>query len=220
MKKNVIVFLGLPASGKGTQSALIVDNFGYKSIATGNILREEVKKGSELGKKVAAIIDGGNLVSDELIFEILKKNLEDTNCKGFILDGFPRTLKQAEMLSKYLDENDGLELQKVFYIKLKSEIVFDRICNRISCKNCGATYNTSSNKTKVEGVCDKCGSTELIDRKDDLDTDAIKNRINIFESNIKDIVSFYEKKSLIFSIDGLKNIDTISHEIIGALNGN
>lgn len=215
--KSIIVLLGLPASGKGTQSTLLSNQLGYESLSTGYLLRKEVERKTELGNKISDNINSGNLVSDELIFEILKKNLENSDSNGFILDGFPRTLRQAEMLSDYLINNNNFKLKKVFLIDLDDKIVFDRICNRISCKNCGATYNNFSKKPKVAGVCDVCGSTELIDRSDDLNIEAVKKRINIFKENIGGIVSFYEKKSLIFSLDGLKDIDTVNCSIMKAL---
>ena len=215
--KNIIILLGLPASGKGTQAALLSEQLKYENLSTGYLLRKEVENKTELGNKIAKSIDVGNLVSDDLIFEILKKNMEKSESNGFILDGFPRTLRQAEMLSDYLDNNENFELKKVFLINLDDKVVFDRICNRITCKKCGATYNSFSKKPKIAGVCDVCGSNELVDRNDDLNIEAIKKRINIFKENIEGIVSFYEKKSLIFSLDGLKNIDTINHSIMKAL---
>ena len=215
--KNIIILLGLPASGKGTQAALLSEQLKYENLSTGYLLRKEVESKTELGNKIAKSIDVGNLVSDDLIFEILKKNIEKSESNGFILDGFPRTLRHAEMLSDYLDNNENFELKKVFLINLDDKVVFDRICNRITCKKCGATYNSFSKKPKIAGVCDVCGSNELVDRNDDLNIEAIKKRINIFKENIEGIVSFYEKKSLIFSLNGLKNIDTINHSIMKAL---
>ena len=215
--KNIIILLGLPASGKGTQAALLSEQLKYENLSTGYLLRKEVESKTELGNKIAKSIDVGNLVSDDLIFEILKKNIEKSESNGFILDGFPRTLRQAEMLSDYLDNNENFELKKVFLINLDDKVVFDRICNRITCKKCGATYNSFSKKPKIAGVCDVCGSKELVDRNDALNIEAIKKRINIFKENIEGIVSFYEKKSLIFSLNGLKNIDTINHSIMKAL---
>ena len=171
--KNIIIFLGLPASGKGTQATLLKEKLNYENLSTGYLLRKEVEKKTELGNKIAEIINAGNLVSDELIFEILKNNMKDIETNGFILDGFPRTLKQAEMLSNYLDNNKELKIQKVFLINLDDKVVIERICDRISCNKCGATYNHTSKKPKVEGVCDICGSTELVDRSDDLDAEAV-----------------------------------------------
>ena len=216
--KNIIIFLGLPASGKGTQASLLKEKLKYENLSTGYLLRKEVEKKTELGNKIAEVIDAGNLVSDELIFEILINSMKDIKSNGFILDGFPRTLKQAEMLSNYLDNNKELRLQKVFLINIDDKVVIERICVRISCNKCVANYNHTSKKQMVDGVCDVCGSTELVDRSDDLDAEAVKKRINIFKENIKDITSFYEKKSLIFSLDGLKDIDTINLTIMEALN--
>ena len=215
--KDVIILLGPPASGKGTQSSLIVKKFGYLGVSTGDLLRKEKASGSELGKKIAELIDAGNLVSDELVFELLKKEFENPDCKGFVLDGYPRTIKQAEMLDSYLSSSKELKLKKVLVIDLDKEVVLDRICNRITCKKCGAIYNKITNKPKVDGVCDVCGSTDLILRNDDVNVEAVNNRVDIFKKNITSISSFYEKKSLIFLINGLKKINEVSEDILKVL---
>lgn len=216
--KDILILLGPPASGKGTQSALLTEKLGFVGISTGSLLRREIQNGTDLGKEISTIIDRGNLVSDDLIFLLLKKELESNNSSGFILDGFPRTLKQAEMLSEYLKDSQ-FKLRKVFVVNLDKKDIIDRICNRLTCKKCGAIYNTSSKKPKVDGVCDVCQSNDLVSRNDDLDIEAINKRIDIFKSNIDEIMSFYEKKSLIFLLDGLKNVNVINHEIIEALSG-
>ncbi len=216
--KDIIILLGPPASGKGTQSALLSEKLGFVGISTGSLLRKEIQVGTDLGKEISAIIDHGNLVPDDMMFRVLKRELEGNTSDGFILDGFPRTLKQAEILSDYLIDSQ-FNLKKVFVIDLDKENILNRIGNRITCKNCGAIYNSSSKKPKVDGVCDVCHSTELINRNDDLDMEAINKRIDIFKANIGGIMSFYEKKSLIFLLDGLKDVNVINHKIIEALNG-
>ena len=215
--KNVIILLGPPASGKGTQSALMAEKYGYLGISTGDLLRKEKASGSDLGKRIAELIDQGSLVSDELVFEILKKELETAKCEGFVLDGFPRTLKQAEMLAEYLSTSDKLNLKKVFIIDLDKETVLDRIGTRITCKNCGAIYNSTSRKPKVDGICDTCQSNELIVRNDDVNIDAINKRVDIFKANVDSISSFYAKKDLIFLINGLKDVNMIHQDIVSAL---
>ena len=217
--KDIIILLGPPASGKGTQAILLAKKIGFENFSTGSLLREEVATGSKIGKEISSIIDGGNLVSDELMFKVLSKKLEESNCDGFILDGFPRTIGQAEILFKYVS-NSNMRIKKVFVIDLDKEHILDRICNRITCKRCGAIYNTVSKKPKVDGVCDVCGSTDLIDRNDDLNKEAVEKRIDIFKTNIGSIMSFYEKKSLIFLINGLKDVNAINCEIIKALDYN
>lgn len=215
--KEILVLLGPPASGKGTQSELISKNLSYLPISTGDLLRKEIDKGGELGKEIAAAIDKGNLVPDDLMFDILLKKIRNTDSKGFIFDGFPRTLEQAKMLSDFLEKSDEFVLKKVIVIELDKETIIDRIANRITCGNCGAVYNSSTKKPKVSGECDICHSKNLIDRKDDLDIVAINRRIDIFRANVSDIVSFYEKKSLIFLINGLKDVNAVNLEIMEAL---
>lgn len=217
--REIIVLLGPPASGKGTQSTLLNEQLGYVGLSTGALLREEISKGTDLGKDIANIINKGNLVSDQLIFEVLKRELNKNKSEKIILDGFPRTLKQAELLSEYLEVSQ-YNLKKVFVINLSKEVILDRIGNRITCKNCGTVYNTISKKPKVSGICDICHSTNMVSRSDDLDIEAIIKRIDIFKENINSIVSFYRKKSLIFLIDGLKDVKAINCEIIKALNSN
>lgn len=217
--KDIVILLGPPASGKGTQSALLAEKFNYLPISTGSLLRKEIGTGSDLGKEIAALIDHGNLVSDELIFRVLIGELENSDCNGFILDGFPRTLRQAEMFSEYLVDSQ-FDLKKVVVIDLERQDILDRVSNRITCKDCGAIYNNSSRRPKVEGVCDVCHSKNLVNRSDDLDIEAINKRIDIFKTNISGIMSFYEKKSLIFFVNGLKDCNVINHEIIEALNNN
>lgn len=214
--KDIVIILGVQGSGKGTQGRVLSEELGFTIVSTGELLRKEVDSGSKLGEEIASLINNGNLVSDELIFRILKEELKSSSANGFILDGFPRTLEQAEMLSKYCESSD-FRIRKVIFIDMDREHVLERLNSRITCKKCGKVYNLLSSRPKVDGMCDVCHS-KLIVRADDLKIEAINKRINIFERNIRDIVSFYEKKSLIFSVDGLKDVNTISREIIKALN--
>ena len=215
--KELIIFLGPPASGKGTQSALIAQKYNYLSISTGDLLRKEKASGSDLGKEIAKIIDAGNLVSDDLVFKLLKNQFETADCNGFILDGYPRTIEQAKMLDVYLSNSKDLILKKVFVIDLDKQSILDRICNRLTCKKCGAIFNLSTKKPKKDGICDFCGSTDLISRNDDINIDSVNNRIDIFKANITNISSFYQKKSLIFLIDGLNSIESINRKIVDIL---
>lgn len=214
--KDIVVLLGVQGSGKGTQAKVLGKEFGFDVISTGDLLRKIADQGDKLGKDISSVINKGNLVSDELIFEFLKKELENSSADGFVVDGFPRTLKQAEMLSEYCEQLN-FRIRKVVFINLDREEVLRRITSRVSCGTCGAVYSLALHKPKVDGICDVCQS-KLVVRADDLETEAINKRIDIFDKNIKDIVSFYEKKSLIFFVDGLKDVNTISREIIKALN--
>ncbi len=214
--KDIIVLLGVQGSGKGTQAKVLGKEFGFDVVSTGDLLRKKIDQGGKVGEDVSSLINEGNLVSDELIFKFLKMEIENSSAKGLVIDGFPRTLKQAEMLSEY-SKQYGLRIKKVFLINLDREEVIKRITSRVSCGTCGAVYSLLLHKPKVDGVCDVCQS-KLVVRTDDLKTEAINKRVDIFEKNIKDIISFYEKKSLIFFVDGLKDVNTISREIIKALN--
>lgn len=216
----MIILLGPPASGKGTQSGMLSKELDYLSLSTGSLLREEAENGTELGKEIAGLIDYGNLIPDDLMFDVLKKKVEGADIKGLILDGFPRTLRQAEMLDEYLKSNKEYRLKKVFVIKVDEEDIKNRVGTRIACAECGAIYNTTTKKPKVDGVCDFCGSTNFVNRSDDLSVQAVNKRIDIFNDNVDEIVSFYEKKSLIFLLNGLKDINTIGHEIMKALKDN
>jgi adenylate kinase len=216
MMRDIVILLGVQGSGKGTQGRILSEELGFDIISTGDLLRREIESGSELGKSMSSLISEGNLVSNELIFKILKDKLENSFAHGFILDGFPRTLEQAEMLSKYIGQSDFV-IKKVILINMDKEHVMERINSRVTCGKCGEVYNLLSHRPKIDGVCDVCHS-KLIIRNDDAKIVAINRRIDIFEENIRSIVSFYEKKSLIFSVDGLKDVNTVSREIIKAVN--
>lgn len=214
--KDIIVLLGVQGSGKGTQAKILGKEFGFDVISTGDLLRKKINQDGKVGKDVSLLINEGNLVSDELIFKFLKTEIENSSARGFVVDGFPRTFKQAEMLSEY-SKQFGFRIKKVVVINMDREEVIKRITSRVSCGTCGTVYSLLLHKPKIDGICDVCQS-KLIVRADDLKTEAINKRIDIFEKNIKDIISFYEKKSLIFFVDGLKDVNTISREIIKALN--
>ena len=219
VKKDIVILLGPPSSGKGTQSSLIAEKFGYLGISTGDLLRKEKKSGSDLGKHIASLIDSGKLVSDELVFQLLVNELNNSKCNGFILDGYPRTVEQAYMLDAFLsDQNSGsnFKIKKVLVIDLTKEIILKRIFGRLTCPNCSAIYNVSFKKPQIEGICDVCKS-KLTSRNDDLNVDSINNRIDIFLKNIISIKDFYKKQDLLFSIDGNNTIDNIHAEIVNIL---
>ena len=208
--KDVVILLGIQGSGKGTQAKIICEKFGYKQISTGNLLRQEEASGSELGKEIASLIDKGNLVSDELVFEILKKEIKNSKENGFVLDGFPRTLKQAEMLDEYANEL-GIRIKKVVLIELDENSVLDRIKNRISCGRCGAVYNLKSCKPKKDGVCDKCGG-ELYQRDDD-NEESMNTRIKTYFEVTEPIIDYYKEKGVLKTIDASKDNDAVFNEI-------
>lgn len=211
-----IVMMGPAGSGKGTQSNLISQRYGLPEISTGTLLRNKVKDGDELGQKIDKIISSGDVVSDDLVFSILKEKLE--SCKnGFILDGFPRNINQAIELDEYLG-SDGIT--HVLVLDVPEDIVIKRISGRFECKKCRKVYNRFFNNTKIEGVCDVCGSTDFSVRSDDENLKAIEKRLAIYNDMSKNIIEYYSKKNLIYFINGLKSIESISEDIENILVNN
>ncbi len=208
MMKNVI-FIAPPSAGKGTQSAILVD-MGYVHISTGDMLREEINKKSEIGLKVESIMQSGKLVSDDIVYELLKNKLTNIN-KSFILDGFPRTLNQAEMLDKLFKELNISDYE-VIYLDITLEDALERALGRLTCE-CGASYskNIKEFKPKVEGICDKCGK-KLIARSDD-NEESFKVRFQTFMENTLPIKEFYESKNKLHIIDTELGKDKIALEI-------
>lgn len=207
-----IIFVGAPGSGKGTQSSLLSENLKIPNISTGDILRKEVEAESEIGVEAKRFMEAGELVPDEVIVGIIKKRIAQVDCKnGFILDGFPRNLKQSEALEvMLLSENKKIDL--VVNIEVEDEILIKRISGRFSCKKCASVYNRFFSRTKVEGVCDKCSGDEFISRSDD-NEETVKNRLKVYNQNTEGLINFYRKKGLIYSVNGLKNIALVNLEI-------
>ena len=207
------VLIGAPAAGKGTQAARLVEHYSIAHISTGDMLREEVAKETELGKEAKAIMNAGGLVSDEIIIAMVKERIKKDDCKnGFILDGFPRTVVQAEKL------DEMVTLDKVVYINAPDEVMLERLTARQTCPKCGATYNKLFLPPKTAGICDKCGA-ELTQRKDDT-VEAGKARIATFHEQSEPLVEFYTKKGILFEVDGTAAIDDITKAIIEGLGEN
>ena len=207
---NLLIF-GAPGSGKGTQSALLVDKKGYKQISSGDLFRNAIKAQTPLGLEAKSYMDGGNLVPDALTINLIKEVLEKSQDKKFILDGFPRTIKQAEALNdllKDLGKNVGLAL----FLEVPKDKLKDRLIGRRVCKNCGATYHVSSYPTKVAGKCDNCGG-EVIQRPDDKE-DVIEKRLDVYEVNTAPLKDFYKRMGLFKSIDGLGTQEEIYKRIL------
>ena len=208
-----LVLIGAPAAGKGTQAARLVEHYSIAHISTGDMLREEVAKETELGKEAKAIMNAGGLVSDEIIIAMVKERIKKDDCKnGFILDGFPRTVVQAEKL------DEMVTLDKVVYINAPDEVMLERLTARQTCPKCGATYNKLFLPPKTAGICDKCGA-ELTQRKDDT-VEAGKARIATFHEQSEPLVEFYTKKGIPFEVDGTAAIDDITKAIIEGLGEN
>jgi adenylate kinase len=207
---NLIIF-GPPGAGKGTQAKKMVDFYGIPQISTGDILRANVREGTELGLAAKAYMDKGELVPDEVLIGIIKNRLKEKDCeKGFILDGYPRTIPQADALATILDEiNKPIDV--VLNLEVPDEELVERVSGRLICSNCGASYHRTFNPPKKEDVCDVCGG-KLLQREDDRE-EAVKNRLAVYKRQTQPLIDYYAKKSLLVSLDGTKGIDEVFEDI-------
>lgn len=210
MKKNIIL-MGPPGAGKGTAAKQLQSALGLVHISTGDMFREAIKEGTELGKLAKSFIDQGNLVPDDVTIGIVKERLSKDDCaNGFLLDGFPRTLVQAEALEK-ISKEINRPIDVVVNLDCDQAELVRRISGRRVCKNCGAPYHVTSMKPKVEGVCDKCGGT-LIQRPDD-NEEALKVRLHHYVESTKPLLEFYSKLGLLENFNSLKGADVLFDEI-------
>ena len=206
-----LILLGPPGAGKGTQASSIVAEYGITHISTGDIFRHNIKNETELGKKVKSYLDKGQLVPDELTIDLVWDRLSKDDCKkGFLLDGFPRTINQAEALQKGLEER-GLKLDKVINIDVDKNILVKRLSGRRVCKNCGETYHIDNKPTLKDGVCDKC-SGEVIQRADDNEK-TVLDRIEVYEKQTFPLIDFYKNLGLILTVDGTLSIEDVFSQI-------
>ena len=207
-----LVLLGPPGAGKGTQASAIVKKYKIPHISTGDIFRANIKEGTVLGREAKSYMDKGLLVPDELVVSIVKDRLLEDDCKGgFLLDGFPRTVTQAEALDSEL-KNMGIKLDRVININAAAEILIERAVGRRICKECGATYHIKYNPPKVEGLCDK-DQGELYQRDDDTEA-TVSTRINIYMSQTEPLIEYYKKQGLLLDVDGTRRIEEVSEEIL------
>lgn len=210
-----IVLLGPPGAGKGTQASAIVKKYNIPHISTGDIFRANIKEGTALGVQAKDYMDKGLLVPDELVVSIVKDRLTKEDCKnGFLLDGFPRTVNQAEALDVELAAM-GIKLDGVVNIEADSQILIERAVGRRICKDCGATYHVKFNPPKVEGLCDN-DSTPLFQRDDDIE-ETVATRIKVYEEQTLPLIDYYDKKGLLLSVDGIKPIDEVFNLIVNVL---
>lgn len=194
-----LILLGAPGAGKGTVAKLLTKMDGSVQISTGDILRGAVAAGSELGKKAEAAMKAGDLVSDDLIMGIMSERLKEDDCKsGYLLDGFPRTIPQAEALKVMLAEM-GEELDAVVDIAVPRDVILDRLTTRRTCSDCGEIYNVKSNPPKEEGKCDKCGGPVV--QRDDETTEAISNRLDVYNEKTAPVAGFYEKEGMLLTVE-------------------
>lgn len=212
-----IIMLGAPGAGKGTHAKKITEKFGIPAISTGDIFRENIKNGTELGKKAKEYMDAGNLVPDELVCDLVVDRLKRDDCKnGYILDGFPRTIPQAEALTAALAKDDDA-IDYALEIFLEDQAIIDRMSGRRVCKSCGATYHVVNIPPKTEGVCDECDG-ELIVRDDDA-PETVKKRLDVYHEQTAPLIDYYKKQGILKVIDGSKGLDTCFEEICGILEG-
>jgi len=212
-----ILLMGPPGAGKGTQAAMLVDKFGIPHISTGDMFRAAVKEGTELGKQAKACMDAGQLVPDSVTIGIVKERLAKPDCKkGFILDGFPRTLEQANALDATLGELQ-IKLDRVVNISVPAEDLISRATGRRICRSCGATYHVAFNPTAKEGICDKC-SGETYQRDDDSEATMTK-RLTVYSSQTKPLIQYYQDNGLYTEIDGRQSIDKVLADVVASLRG-
>lgn len=210
-----IILLGPPGAGKGTQAKLISSEFSIPHISTGDIFRANISEKTELGMKAKGYMDKGLLVPDELTIDIVKDRISKDDCKGgFLLDGFPRTVKQAEALDKFLNSKNE-KIDCALLIDVPTEKIFSRMTGRRVCTKCGASYHVKYNPPKVEGKCDLCGSS-VVQRKDDSE-DTVKERLDVYDKQTEPLIIYYKNEAVLRSVDGTQDIDKVFEDISGIL---
>lgn len=213
-----LILLGPPGAGKGTQAQRLVDTYGLVQLSTGDMLRAEVESGSDLGVRAKKIMDGGQLVPDDLMIAMISGRIDAASASdGIILDGFPRTTAQAEALDTMLDAK-GLAMDHVIQLEVDEDAIIARLSGRFSCAACGAGYHDTYAKPEVEGVCDKCGATEFARRSDD-NADTVRSRLVAYNEQTAPILPYYGRKGSLKQVDGLGAMETVFGEIKGIIDG-
>jgi adenylate kinase len=212
----IVILLGPPGAGKGTQAKRLTEKYRLVQLSTGDMLRAEGKSGTALGQKVQAIMDAGQLVSDDIIIDLIADRIDRLAGQGFILDGFPRTVPQAEALDRLLRAK-GLKLDHVIEMTVDEAALIDRIAGRFSCAKCGAGYHDHHHRPKVEGVCDACGAHDFVRRADD-NPAAVKTRLEAYRRQTAPILPYYRKQRVLRQVDGMADIDSVTRQIEAILN--
>ncbi|HIS46714.1 MAG TPA: adenylate kinase [Candidatus Scybalocola faecigallinarum] len=206
-----IIMLGAPGAGKGTQAKKIAEVCNVPHISTGDIFRANIKNGTELGAKAKEYMDKGLLVPDELVCDLVVDRIQQSDCeKGYILDGFPRTIPQAEALTNALNAI-GQKMDYAINIEVPDENIIQRMSGRRACVGCGATYHVVYNPTKVEGICDACGEALIL--RDDDKPETVKNRLDVYHEQTQPLIDYYKNEGILVEVDGTKNMDDVFTDI-------
>lgn len=213
-----LIFLGPPGAGKGTQAQRVAAAHGLVQLSTGDMLRAAVAAGTEVGLKAKAVMEAGELVSDDIVVAIVADRIAGPDCAGgFILDGFPRTVAQAEALDTVLDGN-GMRIDHVVEMTVDDDALVERISGRFSCVACGAAYHDRFNRPKVEGVCDACGGGEFVRREDD-NAETVATRLRAYHAQTAPLLPYYRERGALRPVDGMAEIDAVTRQIEAVLDG-
>lgn len=213
-----VVLLGPPGAGKGTQAKLLQDQLSLVKLSTGDMLRAAVAAGTELGRKAGDIMERGQLVPDELVVGLIAERMNgEVNARGFILDGFPRTIAQAEALDRLLAETDR-RVDAAIEMKVDDDALVERITGRFACADCGEGYHDTFRMPKAPGVCDRCAGTQFVRRPDDTE-EVVRSRLKAYHAQTEPLIGYYAKQGKLKTVDGMAGIETVHEEIAKALDG-
>ena len=210
-----IIMLGAPGAGKGTQAKKIAAQYSIPHISTGDIFRANIKNNTELGQKAKTYMDKGELVPDSLVVDLIMDRFKEADCaNGYVLDGFPRTIPQAEALDNALKAN-GEKVDFAINVEVPDENIINRMSGRRACVGCGATYHIQFNPTKVEGVCDACGEKLIL--RDDDKPETVKNRLSVYHEQTQPLIDYYNKAGVLAEVDGTKDMEDVFKDIVNIL---